>query len=81
MMPFAFACLLYSQTQKNIRLLAFDDVTGSFVIAMEFCGGGSLMGTLKMFGGKGIPSTMLGNLLMQMAEGLSYLHENRVMHR
>ena len=46
---------------------------------MEFCGGGSLMGMLNTVGH--YRRGMLHKVMTQVVSGLSYLHDNRILHR
>ena len=62
-----------------VNCLASELENEQAVIAMEFCGGGSLEGMLKTMGV--LSADMQLSLLRQVAGGLSYLHGQRVIHR
>jgi mitogen-activated protein kinase kinase len=60
-----------------------DDSAGSISIAMEFCEGGSLDSVyreVRRLGGR-TGEKVLGKVAEGVLEGLTYLHQKRIIHR
>lgn len=53
----------------------------SLCIVMEYCDGGDLCAKIKAQKGKLFPETNILHWFVQMALGLHYMHEERVLHR
>jgi serine/threonine protein kinase len=62
-----------------VRCFGAEVQEGKAVIAMEFCAGGSLLQNVQSQGR--LKQITIASVFRQVAEGLLFLHQNRVMHR
>ena len=78
--------ILASLSHPNIigyKEAFFDDITQTLNIVMEFADDGDIQSKIKNNQKKKLYFTedTIWNLLIQILEGLNYLHENKIMHR
>ncbi|GKY98318.1 hypothetical protein MPSEU_000789400 [Mayamaea pseudoterrestris] len=62
-----------------VQYLGAENVDGQLHIFQEWVAGGSITGMLVKFGA--FPLAVVRNYLSQALEGLSYLHDHKIMHR
>jgi serine/threonine protein kinase len=70
----------FARTDPNIvQYRGFVKTSSHLYIILEFCENGSLHGVLKKFGR--FPEQLVGLYILQVLQGLVYLHEQGVIHR
>jgi len=67
-----------------VKVLSIQKTMNNMYIALEFCNGGTLSQLLKYYKTKyssGIPEALVQRILIQLIDGLSYMHQKGMIHR
>lgn len=67
-----------------IKVLSLQKTVNNMYVALEFCNAGTLSELLKYFKNQhssGIPEDLVQKILIQIVDGLSYMHQKGIIHR
>ena len=78
---YEISILLELKNHPNIiKLIDFIQSVNHYYVVMEYCNGGSLSDCLEKCGGR-FPVKIIQYLMIQIVNGLKYIHSHKVIHR